>query len=51
MLRGAVIGRRTSFGSQSQAGSEFLSRILTLGNIPQGTGAKSLGLSDRSLFD
>lgn len=29
-LRGAVIWRRTSFGSQSQAGSEFVSRILTV---------------------
>ena len=29
-LRAAVIWRRTSFGSQSQAGSEFVSRILTV---------------------
>lgn len=29
-LRGAVIWRRTSYGSQSQAGSEFVSRILTV---------------------
>ena len=29
-LRSAVIWRRTSFGSQSQAGSEFVSRILTV---------------------
>ena len=29
-LRAAVIWRRTSFGSQSQAGSEFASRILTV---------------------
>jgi transposase len=29
-LRSAVIWRRTSFGSQSQAGSEFVARILTV---------------------
>lgn len=29
-LRAAVIWRRTSFGSQSQGGSEFVSRILTV---------------------
>jgi hypothetical protein len=29
-LRGAVIWRRTSFGSQSQAGSKFVARILTV---------------------
>ena len=29
-LRGAVIWRRTSYGSQSQAGSDFVSRILTV---------------------
>ena len=29
-LRAAVIWRRTSFASQSQAGSEFVSRILTV---------------------
>ena len=29
-LRAVVIWRRTSFGSQSQAGSEFVSRILTV---------------------
>ena len=29
-LRAAVIWRRTSYGSQSQAGSEFVSRILTV---------------------
>jgi transposase len=29
-LRSAVIWRRTSFGSQSQGGSEFVSRILTV---------------------
>jgi transposase len=30
-LRPAVIWRRTSFGSQSRAGSEFVSRMLTVG--------------------
>jgi hypothetical protein len=29
-LRGAVIWRRTSFGSQSKAGSQFVARILTV---------------------
>ena len=47
-LRTAVIWRRTSFGSQSQGGSEFVARILTLGDIPESTAAKSLGLSNRS---
>ncbi len=43
-----MIWRRTSFGEPSQAGSEFVSRILTLGDIPESTAAKSVGLSNRS---
>ena len=61
-LRGAVIWRRTSFGSQSQAGSEFVSRILTaiaslkaqqrnpLDYLTEACLAKRLGLSAPSLL-
>ena len=61
-LRTAVIWRRTSFGSQSQAGSEFVSRILTvvtslkaqqrnpLDYLTEAMGAKRLGLSAPSLL-
>lgn len=61
-LRGAVIWRRTSFGSQSQAGSEFVSRILTvvtslkaqqrnpLNYLTEACLAKRLGLSAPSLL-
>ena len=61
-LRGAVIWRRTSFGSQSQAGSEFVSRILTvvtslkaqqrnpLDYLTQACLVKRLGLSAPSLL-
>lgn len=61
-LRGAVIWRRTSFGSQSQAGSEFVSRILTvvtslkaqernpLNYLTQACLTKRLGLSAPSLL-
>lgn len=61
-LRGAVIWRRTSFGSQSQAGSEFVSRILTvvtslkaqqrnpLNYFTEACLAKRLGLSAPSLL-
>ena len=43
----AVIWRRTSFGSQSQAGSEFVARILTVVTSLKAQSAKSLGLSYR----
>lgn len=61
-LRSAVIWRRTSFGSQSQAGSEFVSRILTvvtslkaqqrniLDYLTEACRAKRLGLSAPSLL-
>ena len=61
-LRGAVIWRRTSFGSQSQGGSEFVSRILTvvtslkaqqrnpLDYLTQACLVKRLGLSAPSLL-
>ena len=61
-LRTAVIWRRTSFGSQSQAGSEFVSRILTvvtslkaqqrnpLDYLTEAIRAKGLGLSAPSLL-
>lgn len=61
-LRTAVIWRRTSFGSQSQAGSEFVSRILTvvtslkaqqrnpLDYLTEAMRAKRLGLSAPSLL-
>ncbi len=61
-LRKAVIWRRTSFGSQSQAGSEFVSRILTvvtslkaqqrnpLDYLTEAMRAKRLGLSAPSLL-
>ncbi|NEQ87699.1 MAG: IS66 family transposase, partial [Moorea sp. SIO2I5] len=61
-LRTAVIWRRTSFGSQSQAGSEFVSRILTvvtslkaqqknpLDYLTQAIRAQRLGLSAPSLL-
>lgn len=61
-LRGAVIWRRTSFGSQSQGGSEFVSRILTvvtslkaqqrnpLDYLTEACLAKRLGLSAPSLL-
>ena len=61
-LRGAVIWRRTSFGSQSRAGSEFVSRILTvvtslkaqqrnsLDYLTKACRAKRLGLSAPSLL-
>ena len=61
-LRTAVIWRRTSFGSQSQAGSEFVSRILTvvtslkaqqrnpLDYLTEACLAKRLGLSAPSLL-
>ncbi len=61
-LRTAVIWRRTSFGSQSQGGSEFVARILTvltslkaqqrnpLDYLIETMGAKRLGLSAPSLL-
>ena len=61
-LRTAVIWRRTSFGSQSVAGSEFVSRILTvvtslkaqqrnpLDYLTEAMHAKRLGLSAPSLL-
>jgi hypothetical protein len=61
-LRKAVIWRRTSFGSQSQAGSEFVSRILTVVTslkaqqrnpwdyLTEAMSAKRLGLSAPSLL-
>ena len=42
-LRSAVIWRRTSFGSQSQEGSEFVARILTV--------VSSLKAQQRNLLD
>ena len=57
-----MIWRRTSFGSQSQAGSEFVSRILTvvtslkaqqrnpLDYLTEAMRAKRLGLSAPSLL-
>lgn len=42
-LRPAVIWRRTSFGSQSQGGSEFVSRMLTV--------TTSLKAQDRNMLD
>ncbi len=61
-LRTAVIWRRTSFGSQSQGGSEFVARILTvvtslkaqqrnpLDYLTEAMSAKRLGLSAPSLL-
>ena len=61
-LRTAVIWRRTSFGSQSQGGSEFVARILTvvtslkaqqrnpLDYLTEAMIAKRLGLSAPSLL-
>ena len=61
-LRTAVIWRRTSFGSQSVAGSEFVSRILTvvtslkaqqrnpLDYLTEACRVKRLGLSAPSLL-
>lgn len=61
-LRSAVIWRRTSFGSQSRAGSEFVSRILTvvtslkaqqrnsLDYLTEACLAKRLGLTAPSLL-
>ena len=61
-LRTAVIWRRTSFGSQSQAGSEFVARILTvvtslkaqqrnpLDYLTEAMVGKRLGLSAPSLL-
>ena len=61
-LRAAVIWRRTSYGSQSQAGSVFVSRILTvvsslkaqhrnpLDYLTQACSAKRLGLPAPSLL-
>ena len=34
-IRPAVLWRRTSFGSQTQAGSVFVARMLTLGDNPE----------------
>ena len=61
-LRSAVIWRRTSFGSQSQGGSEFVARILTvlsslkaqqrnpLDYLTKACSAKRLGLMPPSLL-
>jgi transposase len=42
-IRPAVIWRRTSFGSDSLAGSEFVSRLLTV--------VSSLNLQERNILD
>ena len=42
-IRPAVIWRRTSFGSDSAAGSEFVSRLLTV--------VSSLNLQERNILD
>jgi transposase len=42
-IRAAVIWRRTSFGSDSVAGSEFVSRLLTV--------VSSLNLQERNILD
>jgi transposase len=42
-IRPAVIWRRTSFGSDSAAGSQFVSRLLTV--------VSSLNLQERNILD
>ncbi len=42
-IRPAVIWRRTSFGSDSAAGSEFVARLLTV--------VSSLNLQERNILD
>jgi len=47
-LRPAVIWRRTSFEAQSQAGSEFTARMLT---VVTGLRAHATNLVSRLIFD
>ena len=48
-LRRAVLWRRRSFGTQSEAGSQFVGRVLTAVTTLQSTETRCVGLSDRGL--